>query len=335
MSAPRTQKTPRSTDRSPGAIAVAVAIAGTAVLAVVPVAATWDTYAVRFAGLLVAGALWVLAGMLRGLRMPEKRDFVVLAPLLAFAVSVVVATSMGYAPAQMLTFGNGYYAGAVTWVVWLLIVALAMLARPSRLMRSGLMLAQAPIAVVALAAIFQAARGSKALGGFENSNHFVPGVLLATTISLALASTEDVAWKRWASRGCAAAMAVAVVSAGSAAGFLGLATILLLVGFFNPGLFGTPTSRCSQGRASRHGRNRAAACAYCLFSSPSHHRRYPAGSAREPRRVCSERTSRLASSSGARRSRRRRLSRSSEWGPTDSRFRRSDSWTRVPLRKWL
>lgn len=215
----------------------AVAIAATAVLAVIPAGGAWDVYGVRFVGLMVSVALWALAAMLGGVRRPERSDWPFLGSLAAFGVAIVVSTTLSYAPLELLTFGNGYYGGAVMWLAFLLVAGLASLVRPEGELRAGMLIAQIPVAVVVLVAGFQVFFADRVNGVFDNSNHLVPGLLLIAPVCLALARTQS-GWSRNASIVLAVATWLVLLRSGSSAGAGAVVLEVALLAWLAPSLLG-------------------------------------------------------------------------------------------------
>lgn len=218
--------------------AVSAAIVLTAVLAVLPAPTGWDVYGTRFFGLLAAAAAWLVAGLLGALRVPERRDGPMIGAAVVFAAAIVVSTVAGYAPLEMLTFGNAYYSGALTWFGWLIIAVSASLVRPSSAVRSGLQWAQLPVAAIALVAVLTP--GDIPMAWFDNSNHLAPGLLVMLPVSLGLASSTRVSRWRWISRGTALLSAGALGTSGSLTAILALAVVLVLSAWFAPALLGVP-----------------------------------------------------------------------------------------------
>lgn len=213
---------------------LAAAVVLTAALAALPVGTSWDLYAARFSGMMLACAAWSGLGILGVLRAPSRGDRWVMASLVALAAAVIVSSAQAYAPGQSLTYGAGYYTGAATWVGAFAVTALASLSRPGKGMRDGLLLAQAVPGAVGLVAVLMALAGRPVTASFENSNHLVPGLLIAAPVSLALAaSSRATGLARWGSRGAGifallgAAMSGSTAGAVAAAGAVGLLAVFL------------------------------------------------------------------------------------------------------------
>ncbi len=226
----------RTSDVSGGLLTAA--IVATAALPVIPAPAGWDVYGVRFVCLCFTVVMWGVAGLGGALRRPDRGDALWFGGIGAFAGVVIVSTLLGYAPLEMLVSGNAYYEGASTWLLWLAVLALASLANPVRAMRRGLLWSQVPVGLVAAVATVQGLSGSLALGGFENSNHIVAGLVLAAPVSLALArSAPGPAW-RWASVATAFLATTATLASRSSAGALGVGVAIVLVLGLAPELVG-------------------------------------------------------------------------------------------------
>lgn len=218
--------------------ALAAAAFLTVLVAVAPAPTGWDVYALRFAALLISLCAWVLAGFLGGLRRPERTDLPLLGAGLLLAVLVLVSTALSYAPAELLTFGAGYYLGASSWLAILAIGACAILARPTAALRRALRFAQVPLAVVALIAIGQVVAGDpRVIAGFENSNHLVPGMLLGGSMAFGLAQGASAA-PRAASLATAGLTWLACLLSGSQAGAGGAIVSIAAAGLLCPGVFG-------------------------------------------------------------------------------------------------
>ncbi len=231
-----------STAKRPAVSAVTVAIVATAVLAVLPVTGSWDTYAVRFAGALLALVVWLVAALMGGLRRPERQDAWLVGSLAVFALIAIVSTSLGYAPIQMLTVGNGYYMGAVTWVLIAVFVALAALAKPTGDLRSGMVWAQIPVLLAGIVVVLQPLFGAKPVGVFDTSNHVVQGFLIAAPVSLAIARAEK-GGRRTLSLATAVVAILACVVSGSVAGLGAAGLEFVLIATLVPGLLGITTDR--------------------------------------------------------------------------------------------
>jgi len=220
-----------------GASAVAVAVTAAAVYA--PKLPFTTPYTPRFAGILLAAAVWAWAVALAPAAFRGRRRL--LLAVAAVAAAAVASAAFSADPGAAFTFGaEDGLMGGPTWLALLGILAASSSAVLGRDVRTALTVSFIWAVPVALTVLLDVARGSWVSAGFGNPN-FAGAVLVPfVPLALYLAREAEDSRVRLAWRAVAAVCAAAVVLCGSLAPVGALAVALGVLLLAAPQVVATP-----------------------------------------------------------------------------------------------